>query len=123
MTAPCPAANLLAQKAWNAGFDLLVMRAARGPVQFSGYGEPRGDGTRPIVGRLVYCDSISLTARHPDGRRFYAWWISTGTSAKTGKPSWQLDDAFTDGRWTARRLTAKELTAYVVGQVETEEAA
>jgi hypothetical protein len=48
---------------------------ATGPCEFTGYGEYRGDGTRPQIKVTEQVDSCLIQACHVDGRAFVALWV------------------------------------------------
>jgi hypothetical protein len=114
---PCPAANTLAQKAWDHGWSLLVMRRTHIDLPETGQSVKDQHGNSRLIVRTHKLDAVRLTARHPDGRAFVALWTSTGDSP-SGKPSWSYELGHRAGEWAPGFVTATELETYVTGVVK-----
>lgn len=85
------------------------LRHGQGATEFGHLDWVNGKRRRVVVTAEV--DSVSVRARHPDGRRFFAIWLR-----RHGHKGWSMDDA-----WRIRhrdelapvRLTARQVGAYV----------
>jgi hypothetical protein len=84
-----------------------------GTIEVSYYGDPRSDGTRPILQREVSVMSFMLSGCHPATRRaFRALWMRRLDKAKA---SWSMDVAVRgrhDGEHAPRHLDFGQLEVY-----------
>lgn len=107
----CPAAQRLHARLTELGWT-AKLTYARGPVEFTEYDDPRGDGTRPKVQVLRELDSALVRGCAPGGWAIVALWIQDGVTAK-GSPKWATDMVYIPGRHAPQRIGASSVRAYL----------
>lgn len=114
-TEQCPAAELLARRATEAGWAATVTYGVGHLAVTVLADAPRGDGTRPRVESAVPVASACVRLAR-DGRAARAVWVSRGETTAKGALRWAFDQAWRGrhaGEHAPRPLRAAELTAYV----------
>lgn len=107
---PTAARSLVRRLDATGGWTARVV-AGEGAGEFGHLSEERnGDGKRHRVIELIAVESLSVRARHTDGRALVAVWIKRADGG-----GWKMDLAFRgrhEGEMVPRQITARQVGAY-----------